>query len=108
VKTKKLENLKKLSHHIRQYQIFQDYCTLDVALAHRFGGPEWEDEKYMMKAVLYNLNRLGIEKGLQPTEEEVRDYIESHWLDIRYIPGAMEKIFSNLISNLNKKEEMIR
>jgi len=47
----------------------------------------------MMKAVLYNLNRLGIEKGLQPTENEVKDYIESHWLDIRYIPGAMEKIF---------------
>jgi len=90
------DELANLSRYIRQYPSFRDYCVLDIALAHRFGGIDWGDDKWMMEAVLYNLNRLLKEKGLQPSEKDLKDYIESHKEDVVYIPEVVEKAFLNI------------
>jgi len=97
------EKLRDLSRHIRQYPAFRDYCVLDMALAHRFGGANWEKDEWMMEAVLQNLYRLLKEKGPQPTEKELEDYIEFHRLDIQYIPEAVEKALKELEKQINKK-----
>jgi len=74
-----------------------------MALAHRFGGANWEKDEWMMEAVLQNLYRLLKEKGPQPTEKELEDYIEFHRLDIQYIPEAVEKALKELEKQINKK-----
>ena len=87
------KELRQLSHYIRHYESFRDYCVLDIALAHKMGGSEWEDDRWILEGVLQNLDRLLLEKGPRPTEENLRDYIDSHRGDIRYIPEVMKKTF---------------
>ena len=105
----KLETLKNLQEHIKNYPLYNDYCKLDIALAHRLGGAKWEENENKLKAILCNLDRLLEEKGPRPSEKDLRDYIEAHCFDILYIPGTTEKLISILISlkfvlSMDKKE----
>ena len=93
----KLETLKNLQEHIKKYPTYNKYRTLDIALAHCFGGANWGKNENKIITVLYNLNRLLEEKGPEPTEEDLKNYIEDHSLDILYIPGAIEKLLSKTI-----------
>lgn len=90
------ENLRNLSHHIREHFFFKYYQVMDEAIAHHLGGLEWHDDQWMIEAILYNLNRLLSEKGPEPTDDDLKDYIESHSLDLKWHPGAVEQAFLNM------------
>lgn len=90
------KKLRKLSHHIREYQYFNCYILLDNAISHHFGSIYWTDVQWQIESILYNLNRLLHEKGSEPTEDDLKSYVENHSLDLKWHPEAVWITFQNI------------
>jgi len=86
------KKLQKLSKHIRNFPHFKTYLILDEAIAHHIGGLEWQEDQWIMEAILYNLNRLLKEKGPYPTDDDLKDYIESHTQDLKWNLEVVKKL----------------
>lgn len=102
---KEFNKIKALSQHIRKHEDFDNYVCLDNAIAHHLGGSDWKDDEFLMESMIFNLNRLLHEKGPEPTNQDLRDYITVHEDELLWHTEYCEKLLQLAVQNMAENKE---